>query len=168
MKRQRRESSFCNNCKQIKTWYLSGGRKIPQGRCKGAHGGSKGRRSQAGPSGKYPPPKTQVGLVSGKAIWEGASRNAQSGGKGWCLNSQTSCELPKHSPHQPQVSRIGVLGRTSLRSCGMHLHQPTHVLCTQTGQTRNHRRRRPRMALSHAHCSDDSRQNRNHTHITWG
>ena len=50
MKRQRRESSFCNNCKQPKPWYLSGGSKIPQERCKGAHGGTKRRPSQAGQS----------------------------------------------------------------------------------------------------------------------
>ena len=31
----------------------------------------------------------------------------QKGGKGGCLSSQTSCEFPKHSIHQPQVSPTG-------------------------------------------------------------
>ena len=50
MKRGRRESSFCNNCKRRKAWYLSGGGKIPQGRRKGAHWGPERRPSQAGQS----------------------------------------------------------------------------------------------------------------------
>ena len=38
--------SFCNSCRQGKTWYLSGRLERPQGRCKGIHGEPKRRPSQ--------------------------------------------------------------------------------------------------------------------------
>ena len=62
--------SFCNNCRQGKTWYLSGRREIPQGRHKIPHGEPKRWPSQGWSIPKHCPPKTQVGLVSGKTIVE--------------------------------------------------------------------------------------------------
>ena len=58
--------SFCNNCRQGKTWYLSGRREIPQGRRKGAHGGPKRRPSQAGQSQNSPPPQD----TSRACVWK--------------------------------------------------------------------------------------------------
>ena len=72
---------------------------------------------------------------------------------------------PSTSPKYP---RKAYLGGTYLPSQGIHPNQPTHVLCTQAGQIWHHRWQCPRMPLSNSHCSDNSRQNRNYTHITWG
>ena len=57
---------------------------------------------------KHSPPKTQAGTCVWKLHFgSDQQKETQKGGKGGCLNSQTSCEFPKHSPHQPQVSPTG-------------------------------------------------------------
>ena len=57
---------------------------------------------------KHSHPKTEVGTCVWKLLFgSDLQKETQKGGKGWCSNSQTSCELPKHSPHQPQVSQTG-------------------------------------------------------------
>ena len=57
---------------------------------------------------KHSPPKTQVGTCVWKLHFgSDQQKEIQKGGKGGCLNSQTSCEFPKQDPHQPQVSPTG-------------------------------------------------------------
>ena len=55
-----------------------------------------------------PPPKTQVGTFVWKLHFgSDQQKETQKGGKDGCLNSLTSCEFPKRSPHQPGISPTG-------------------------------------------------------------
>ena len=66
-------------------------------------------RGLVNPKENTPPPRTQVGTCVWKLhLGSDQQKETQKGGKGGCLNSQSSCEFPKHSPHQLQVSPTGV------------------------------------------------------------